>query len=305
MRALSTLLLASAAIVPLMAPAASRAAPRHAAANDIRVVSYSAVRRVEIVGVVGQPTTITFPQGESVYRVVQSGKPAADGSLSDAGWQGPSAKDVKDTPLGNNLPLWPAVAGTSTMTVITITKAGAQKVYAFRLIAKARDDGGDPTYNLIFRGGAAPAAAPEAVRAHRLRRAAELAQRQQEEAEQRLRNDSFREEACHYEAKGKYPNPLTPLCPISNGQQVIMRFPGLTKMPAVYVVDADGSERLARQHASGDYVVVEELDDHFRLRLGRAVLDIIDTSFDPRGRPTGTGTISPDVERDLIRASPP
>jgi type IV secretory pathway VirB9-like protein len=47
------------------------------------------------------------------------------------------------------------------------------------------------------------------------------------------------------------------------------------------------------------------LDNHFRLRLGADVLDIIDTSFDPRGRPTGTGTISPGVERDLIKATPP
>ncbi|MGH7080590.1 MAG: TrbG/VirB9 family P-type conjugative transfer protein [Acetobacteraceae bacterium] len=298
MRALSILLLASVAIAPM-----AQAAARHPAADsDIRIVSYSATRRVTIVGVVGQPTTITFPRGESVYRVVQSGKPAPDGSLSDAGWQGPSARDVKDTPLGNNLPLWPAVAGTSTMTVITMTKAGAQKVYAFRLIAKAKDDSGDPTYNLIFRGGVAPRIDPEVARRRRERRAAELALRQQAEAEQQLRDSSFREEACHYEAKGKYPNPLTPLCPISNGQQVIMRFPGLTKMPAVYAVNDDGTERLARQHASGDYVVVEELDSHFRLRLGADVLDIIDTSFNPVGRPTGTGTISPDVQRLLIRA---
>jgi type IV secretion system protein VirB9 len=299
MRALSIMLLASVAITP-MAEAAVRTPT---ADSDIRVVSYSATRRVEIIGVVGQPTTITFPQGESVYRVVQSGKPGPDGSLSDAGWQGPSATEVKNTPLGNNLPLWPAVAGESTMTVITLTKTGAQKVYPFLLIAKAKDDGGDPTYNLIFRGGVAPAIDPEVARE---RREAELAQRQQAEAEQLLRDDSFRAEAtCHYEAKGKYPNPLTPLCPISNGQQVIMRFPGLTKMPAVYAVNNDGTERLARQHASGDYVVVEELDGHFRLRLGSDVLDIIDTSFDPVGRPTGTGTISPDVQRDLIRSSGP
>ncbi|MGH7106557.1 MAG: TrbG/VirB9 family P-type conjugative transfer protein, partial [Acetobacteraceae bacterium] len=148
----------------------------------------------------------------------------------------------------------------------------------------------------------APRIDPEAARRRRERRAAELALRQQAEAEQQLRDSSFREEACHYEAKGKYPNPLTPLCPISNGQQVIMRFPGLTKMPAVYAVNDDGTERLARQHASGDYVVVEELDSHFRLRLGADVLDIIDTSFNPVGRPTGTGTISPDVQRLLIRA---
>ena len=43
--------------------------------TQIRVVPYSPLLRTEIVGVIGQPTTITFPPGESVYRVVQTGRP--------------------------------------------------------------------------------------------------------------------------------------------------------------------------------------------------------------------------------------
>ena len=299
MRASAAILLASVAL----APPAHAAVHQPAEPSDIRVVSYSATRRIEIVGVVGQPTTITFPVGENVYRVVQTGTPRPDGTISGAGWNGPSAADVKNTPLGNNLPLWPVQAGETTMTVITLDKFGHQKVYPFRLIAKAKDDGGDPTYNLIFRGGVPSSIDPEVARE---RRQAEQAKEQQAAAEDLLRSDSFRgQAACHYEAKGKYPNPLTPLCPISNGQEVVMRFPGLTKMPAVYIVNDDGTERLARQHAAGDYVVVEEIARHFRLRLGGDVLDVIDTAWHPQGQPTGTGTISPDVQRDLIRASAP
>ena len=78
--------------------------------TQIRVVSYSPLKRTEIIGVVGQPTTITFPRGESIYRVVQSGRPDKDGTLADAGWQGASPAEVKDTPLGNNLTLWPVRA---------------------------------------------------------------------------------------------------------------------------------------------------------------------------------------------------
>lgn len=302
MRALAAILLAPVAIASI----AHAAVRQPADPSDIRVVSYSATRRVEIVGVVGQPTTITFPVGENVYRVVQTGTPKPDGTISGAGWNGPSTPDVKDTPLGNNLPLWPAQAGESTMTVITLDKFGHQKVYPFRLIAKAKDDGGDPTYNLIFRGGVPSSIDPEVARERRERWRAEQAKEQQAAAEQLLRGNSFRgQAACHYEAKGEYPNPLTPLCPISNGQEVVMRFPGLTKMPAVYIVNDDGTERLARQHAAGDYVVVEEIAQHFRLRLGRDVLDVFDTAWNPQGQPTGTGTISPDVQRDLIRASAP
>jgi type IV secretion system protein VirB9 len=281
MRAFAAILLASAAFAP-MAQAALR---QPAADSDIRVVSYSATRRVEIIGVVGEPTTITFPVGEQVYRFAQTGKPGPDGTITAGGWQGIANDQANKLPLGNNLTLWPAPAGESTMTVITLDKFGHQKVYPFRLIAKAKDDGGDPTFNLIFRGGVPSSVDPEVAREWRERRAAEEAKAQQAAAEQLLRGDSFRAEAaCHYEAKGRYPNPLTPLCPISNGQQIIMRFPGLTKMPAVYIVNDDGTERLARQHASGDYVVVEELARHFRLRFGADVLDVIDTAFDPAGR---------------------
>jgi type IV secretion system protein VirB9 len=64
----------------------------------------------------------------------------------------------------------------------------------------------------------------------------------------------------------------------------------------------DGSERLARQHGTGDFVVVEEIAAHFRLRLGPSVLDIINTAYDPAGKPTGTGTTAPTVQRDILQA---
>ena len=90
---------------------------------------------------------------------MQTGRLTKDGSLGDAGWQGASAADVKDTPLGNNLTLWPATLGESTMSVITVTSTGVQKVYPFRLVAIADSDGAADapgvTLNLIFKGGTA------------------------------------------------------------------------------------------------------------------------------------------------------
>jgi type IV secretion system protein VirB9 len=92
---------------------------------------------------------------------------------------------------------------------------------------------------------------------------------------------------------------------MDNGQWTLMRFPGLSAKPAVYVVGGDGSERLARQHGTGDFVVVEEIAPHFRLRLGPNVLDIINTAYDPAGKPTGTGTTAPTVRRDILQAKSP
>ena len=113
MRIAAAILLAS---VSLAALGQAAAADTTQTGAQIRVVPYSPLLRTEIVGVIGQPTTITFPPGESVYRVVQTGKPNKDGALADAGWQGAAPSEIKDTPLGNNLTLWPVMPGESTMT---------------------------------------------------------------------------------------------------------------------------------------------------------------------------------------------
>ena len=308
-------LLATVAMAPL-AMAARTTGP--SPADDIKVVTWSPIRRVEIIGVIGQPTTITFPQGESVYRVVQTGKPNPNGSIGDAGWQGASADELKNSPLGNNLTLWPATAGDSTMTVITMTMKNEQKVYPFKLVAKAKDDGGDPVYNLIYRGGAAVAQTTTTddppPRVSRARARKQLTAAEEEAADEQLRTDSFNGPTpCHYVAKGKYPNGITPLCPMDNGQWTLMRFPGLSKKPSVYTMPAGldcgaddmKHERVARQHGAGDFLVIEEISPQFCLRLGSEVLQIINTAWSPIGADPGSGTISPAVERDIIKAKAP
>jgi len=209
--------------------------------------------------------------------------------------------------------LWPAMPGESTMTVITMSSAGAQKVYPFRLLARQDTDGAADApgvvLNLIFKSGAAvapeaPAAAQKAgvIRTRAIRRSASTIA--QAAAEEQLRTEAFNgaDGMCHYFAKGRRPTPIQPRCPMDNGQWTLMRFPGLSEKPAVYVVGGDDSERLARQHGAGDFVVVEEIAPHFRLRLGPNVLDILNTAYDPAGKPTGTGTTASTVQRDILQA---
>jgi hypothetical protein len=206
MRVAAGVLLASVSLAAL-GQAAAADTPQSAA--QIRVVPYSPLLRTEIVGVIGQPTTITFPPGESVYRVVQTGKPNKDGALADAGWQGAAPSEIKDTPLGNNLTLWPVIPGESTMTVITMSLVGAQKVYPFRLMARTDSDGAadmpSVVLNLIFKGGAAIApkmrsavrktgvVRTRAIAGHGFSTIAQVA------AEEQLRTDAFNgaDGACH------------------------------------------------------------------------------------------------------------
>ena len=92
---------------------------------------------------------------------------------------------------------------------------------------------------------------------------------------------------------------------MDNGEWTLMRFPGLSEKPAVYIVGIDNSERLARQHGAGDFVVVEEIAQHFRLRLGPNVLDILNQAYDPAGSPPAPARRAPTVKRDVIQAKSP
>lgn len=314
-----TRILASTALATVFLVAGSAMAKPvnlHPAPNDsqIRVVAYSPIKRQEIVGIIGEPVTVTFPQGEDVLRVVQTGLPGE----KTAWMHQPAPKSCETRPdpqqcsIGNNLTLWPAIPGTTSMTVITVTANNQQKPYAFRLIAKkAPDDPNDPdptaTLNLIFKGGTAHADPPKAQAEH-VRRV----KQQRDTAEAALYQNSFLGAdlvSCHYKLKGDPKSPIAPLCPIDNGRWIAMRFPGLSQKPAAYVLTGAGDcgaddgkgERLARQHASGDFIVVEEWAQRPCLRLGENVLQVINEGYSPAGNPTGTGTTAPNVERDLIQ----
>jgi type IV secretory pathway VirB9-like protein len=300
MRSLTAILLASVSVPALAAqpPGVDPTRDTH-----IREVAYSPIKRTEIVGVIGQPTTITFPKGESVYRVIQSEAPDESGVVQ-APWRSPGETEVKDNPLGNNLPLWPGRPGVSMMTVITqADDTHAQKTYAFRLLARPAEAGAEDApgvvLNLIFTG-IPPAQQAAAAQAWWAKKRAEADQ----QAKDHLRSDTLTASAgtCHYSAKGKKTTAIEPRCPMDDGQWTFLRFPGLSRKPAVYIVASGNTERLARQHGDGDFVVVEEIAPLLRLRLGEDVLDIINNRYDPVGAPANTGTISPGVVREVIEA---
>lgn len=346
-RALIPLLLASVSSTAVAAEPARnssqlRALPaiksEKSAPSEIRFVSYSAAKRTELTGVVGEPVTVTFPREESVSRVVQTSKPDSQGGLAEAGWRGPKPEEIKDAPLGNQLPLWPVTAGTTSMTVTTCIpddqghcKYGSQKPYFFRLTAISRDAAAsDPnvTVGLIFKGGAgsATAAAAPASTNHLMsvtgdesptpRRPTPKRKRRDDaelaEVQERLRADSFNAAGgCHYSAKGPQGSPITPLCPLDNQIWTLFRFPGLSAKPAIYVTDptqlcgAEGGryERLVRQGAADDLVVVQEIAQRFCLRLGASVLQVDNLAYNAAGKPTGTGTIAPTVKRTILKAA--
>lgn len=323
--------LAFAAVITNPALADSRSTVNAMKDSHILVLKYSPTKRSEITGLLGQPTTFTFPDGESVYRVLQTHPPREGGSV-EAAWEASDTKDIDKMPLGNNLTLWPMIPGTTIMTVITLVQSTCkgdhpdscvQKPYPFKLVAKpdptGMPDEPDAAFNVIFEGGARATPSAEPTRTAALntitdapapkkskgKRHSTADANEAELAADRLRTDSFNQaDGCHYE--GQAPDgqsPIAPLCPLDNGIWTLMRFPGLLAKPAVYVGVCDGhNERLARQHGSGDFVVIEEIAATFCLRLSPYALNIINKTYRPSGTPTNTGTIAPTVDRRILQA---
>jgi type IV secretory pathway VirB9-like protein len=280
-----------------------------AASDDTTVEACSPMKRTTIIGVVGEPTTIKFTDGAGIYRIAQTNKyDKATETMKEVGWVGPSPAEVKEKPLENVVPLWPAEVGTTTMTIITkVDEKAPQVVYPFLMVAITAEEAtklDKPVmFSVVCSGKAAIKPPAPAVAAPAVKVVA-APKRPDQDALLKLRTDAFdrADDACHYHATGPVASPITPKCPMDNGEWTLIRFPGLTHKPALYVVTGKNDERLARQHASGEFVVVEEIAAHFRERLGDDVLDIINDAYTPAGKPAGTGTISPTVTRELLQA---
>ena len=82
------------------------------------------------------------------------------------------------------------------------------------------------------------------------------------------------------------------------------RFTGNREIPAIYLINSDGSESLVPKDVRGELVVVHATAREFRLRKGNNVLCIFNEAFDAVGINPGTNTTSPSIER-RAKKSPP
>jgi type IV secretion system protein VirB9 len=89
-----------------------------------------------------------------------------------------------------------------------------------------------------------------------------------------------------------------------DGRFTYLRFPNAQEIPAVFIINADGTESLVNGEMRNDDYVVQTTARKFVLRRGKSVACIQNRSYNPRGIATPTDTISPDVQR-TIRAQAP
>ncbi len=302
----------------------------------IRVEACSPTRRVNVIGLIGEPVTFSFPEGENVYRVNFAFN--FDSLPAQASWKAPDAREMENHPLGNNVTIHPLKPSVEMMTIITAhDKDGhGQRVHPFRMVSRAVEkpktdvvaavfgssadtathavDQPDITYNIICRYPTSSAAAPTRAeasdddappapeRTSRKTRRQEREQAAQAEKARHILVDSFnRVSGCHYESQ-PLESPIKPYCPLDNGQWTVMRFPGLSDKPTIYTGKCDGHEQDTRQHGYLDFVVVETIAPSFCLRLGSLAINVINNAYNPAGAPTGNGTIAPGHRREILHA---
>jgi len=129
------------------------------------------------------------------------------------------------------------------------------------------------------------------------------AMRTAEEIERRRVRDGFdatRPINANYTMTGK--RSLAPINAWDNRQFTFFRFPGAVDVPAIFMVNPDGSESIVNHHVEGpasDIVVVHKVAAQWVLRLGKNALSIFNESYDPIGESNTSRTASPEVIRDV------
>lgn len=250
----------------------------------VRTVSYDPMNVVDITGVIRAATVIEFAPTETIEKVA-----------------GGDATSWLVSPAGNLMFLKPTQAlPPSNLVVVTRRPDGSQRSYIF--VLTVRD--GEMTratpetyFKVVFRYPADEAAAKLAD----LEKSARAAAKQ--DANGRLEADYlYGVRNWAYTSQGAAA--LQPTEVSDNGQVTVFRFPGNMEVPVIYEIKADGTESIVPRTTRGDQVVVDAIARQFRIRAGRQVLCIFNRRFDPIGQRQGTGTVSPDVSRQVKDAAP-
>lgn len=250
----------------------------------IKVVDYDPWAVVKVTGVFRTATQILLGPDETILHV----------AVGDAtGWDVVAEKNI--------LFVKPKAARPPTNLIVTTSRDGETRNYTFELSTRAGSSGRntpDTVFGLRFRypqdEKAAVASALTAQTAALERRIVELKlDRAVVEGRRNL----------NYGAQGS--TALQPSEVSDNGRFTVMRFPANQQVPAIYQVEASGTESLIPFDVRGEFVVVHAVVRQLRLRRGRDVLCIYNQAFEPYGVNPATGTAAPDVQRTDQGASKP
>ena len=250
------------------------------ALNDprVRFVDYQPDNVVELHAYYGYVIHLVFDRGETI------GKEGV--VLGDSGsWE--------QTHEGNNLWIKPkADDATTNMSVLTDRRSYEFSLHASEPPKKVGP--ADAAFVVAFRYPdevAKLSAAAQAEEQERTEIAAQMAAAQNAPAKN-----------YNYYAEGSAD--IVPNKAWDDGNFTYLRYLGGRDLPAVFLVNSDGSEALVNSHIAGDTIVVHQLAAHFVVRNGGIAACIYNKSYDPSHGGSKTGTITPHVQRGVVGANP-
>jgi type IV secretion system protein VirB9 len=265
--------------------------PQHGELDSrMRYVAYNPGQVVHLSTEIGATLVVGFSDKEAVDAVAET-----------------DTVHLSAMPKGNYLFFRPTAAlALQPVVVLTTLPDGKRRRYVFEIETVATPsmaNGSSGVYYSvqftypfdIAADDAAKAAVAEKARQDAAK-AAEMARTQtllkQPENDPALANRNWR-----YVARGD--RSLTPIAVFDNGYSTVFRFPENERIPAIFVINPDGKEATAPYSVSGGYAQVGMTAREFRLRDGNTVLEVFNLAYDTMGRNPATGTVSPDVKRQV------
>ncbi len=104
-------------------------------------------------------------------------------------------------------------------------------------------------------------------------------------------------------ALGKASDDIAPSMVFDDGRFTYLRFAGNRPLPAIFQTGPDGSEETVNvRMGEDDLLVADRVARRLVLRLGQAVVVVVNDAFDLEGQPAVEGTTVPGVARALTQA---
>ena len=263
--------------VLLAAPLAGRAAPAAGPSDPrIKVVDYDPWAVVHVTGVFRTATQILLGDDETILHV----------AVGDAtGWDVAAEKNI--------LFVKPKAPRGPTNLIVTTARGTGTRNYTFELATRAGSSSretADTVFVLRFRYPADEQAAASAVIS------AETAALEQRILQLKLDRAVVEgRRNLNYTVQGA--TSLQPSEVSDNGRFTVLRFPANQQVPALYQVEANGTESLVPFDVRGEFVLVHAVAQQLRLRRGRELLCIYNEAYQPYGTNPATGTAAEDVTR--------
>ena len=242
----------------------------------VRFVDYRPYQVVRVTGLLRHSIQIEFSPDEEILQ-------AAIGNT--VAWEA--------APVGHILFLKPREHQEPTnMSVVTQRSDGTKRSYQFELTSVDADLKGQPPPFFLVKYQY-----PADEAAQRKTEAAVLAEAAKAKDAERVLSLSETEgpRNAHYTVQGAAS--FEPHAVSDNGKITIFVFPENMVIPAIYLVQGDGTESLVAKTVTGGEVRVHAIAAKFVLRQGNEVLCLFNESYVPEGLATGTMTTSPAVER--------